>query len=88
MMGATVPGIFSLLTRDFAILIFVAVVISTPVSYFVMEQWLQNFAYAIKIQWWIFILPAIALVAISILAVSYYAIKAATVNPVSSLRYE
>jgi putative ABC transport system permease protein len=87
-LGATVPGIFTLLTRDFAYLIGIAVFIASPISYLVMDRWLMNFAYAINIQWWIFLVPALALMMIAVFAVSYYAIKAAIVNPANSLRYE
>jgi len=76
------------MSKDFLILVGIANLISWPVSYFIMNKWLQNFAYRIDIGWWIFALAAILALFIALLTISFQTIKAATANPVDSLRYE
>lgn len=87
-LGATVTGVVSLLTKDFLKLVFVAFVIASPIAWFIMNKWLQDFAYRINVQWWVFILAGAASVLITIFSVSFKAIKAAIANPVKSLRTE
>lgn len=87
-LGATVTGVASLLTRDFLKLVFVAFVLATPIAWYIMHLWLQDFAYRIEVQWWVFVLAAAASVLITIFSVSFQAIKAAIANPVKSLRTE
>jgi len=77
-----------MLTKDFFILIVIAFTIATPLAYYLMENWLQDFTYRISISWWIFLLAGIVTVIITFLTVSVQAIKAATANPVNSLRTE
>ena len=87
-LGATVPGIVMLLSKDFAKLVLAANVIAWPIAYLIMDRWLQNFAYRINFGWWVFILAGILTLAISIITISYQSIKSATANPIDSLRYE
>jgi predicted permease len=87
-LGATVSQIVQLLSKDFLRLVMLGIVIASPIAYWVMKQWLQNFAYRIEISWWIFTLAGIVAIVIALLTVSYQAIKAALANPVKSLRTE
>jgi putative ABC transport system permease protein len=87
-LGASVAGIVQLLSREFVKLVLVANVIAWPVAYFVMNKWLQDFAYRIAIGWWVFALAGGIALLIALLTVSTQAIKAALANPVEALRYE
>ena len=87
-LGASVSGILMLLSREFTKWIFLANLIACLIAYYIMNKWLQNFAYRVNLNIWIFILSALAALAIALLTVSYQTIKAATVNPVDSIRYE
>ncbi len=87
-LGATVTGILSLLSKDFLKLVLIAFVIATPVAWFVMSKWLEDFAYRSSISLWIFAGTAIAASLITIITISFQAIKAALSNPVKSLRSE
>jgi putative ABC transport system permease protein len=87
-LGASVLGLASLLSKDFLKLVLVAIVITFPIAYWAMEKWLLEFAYHIEIQWWIFALAGIISLLIALITVSYQAVKAALANPVKSLRSE
>lgn len=87
-LGASVSGITSLLSKDFIKLVLIALVIASPIAWFAMHQWLQGFAYRINIGFWVFILAGLLAILIAILTVSFQAIKAAIANPVKSLRSE
>lgn len=87
-LGATVLDIIGLLASDFTRLVIFALVIAFPVSYLVMNNWLNDYAYRIDISWWLFALCALFVVGISWLTVSWHSMRAATVNPVESLRSE
>jgi len=87
-LGSSVTGIVNLLSLDFLKLVFVAVIIASPIAWFIMNKWLQDFAYRINISWWIFFVAAFLAVLVTILTISYQAIKAALANPVKSLRTE
>jgi len=87
-LGATVPNIVNLLSKDFLKLVALAVVIASPVAWIVMHRWLQDFAYRIPIFWWIFVVAAFTAAIIALITVSFQAIKAAVSNPVVSLRSE
>ncbi|MEH6304587.1 ABC transporter permease [Olivibacter sp. CPCC 100613] len=87
-LGASVRGILQLLTKDFLRLVFVAIVIASPLAWWAMNKWLQDFAYRIEIQWWVFAIAGLAAIVIAILTVSFQAIKAALANPTKSLRSE
>ncbi|ASV30549.1 ABC transporter permease [Maribacter cobaltidurans] len=87
-LGASVNGITALLSKDFLKLVCISLFIAIPVSWYVMNRWLQDFAYRIELSWWIFGLAGLAALGIAFITVSYQAIKAARSNPVKSLRAE
>ncbi|NUO00226.1 MAG: ABC transporter permease [Saprospiraceae bacterium] len=87
-LGASVPGISNLLAKDFLKLVFIAIVIASPLAYWAMDRWLSDFAYRIEIQWWMFVLTGFAAVMIAFLTVSLQSVRAALANPVKSLRSE
>jgi putative ABC transport system permease protein len=87
-LGASVAGIVALLSREFVKLVLLANLMAWPVAYFVMNKWLQDFAYRINISWWVFALAGGMALLIALLTVSTQAIKAAVANPVDALRYE
>ena len=85
-LGAGVPRLVSLLSREFILLVGLSTVIATPVAGWGIHRWLEDFAYRASMPWWIFVLAGVAAVAIALVTVSYQAIRAATANPVRSLR--
>ncbi|GAA4446932.1 ABC transporter permease [Nibrella saemangeumensis] len=87
-LGASVPSLVSLLSRDFLKLILIAIVIATPVAWYAMNRWLEDFAYRTDIPWWVFLLAGLLTTIIALLTVSYQSIRAALLNPVTSLRSE
>ncbi len=87
-LGASVPVIVQLLSKDFLKLVIIAVAIATPVAWWVMSKWLQSFTYRVEIGWWMFALAGFIAVFIAMVTVSLQAIKAAVANPVKSLRTE
>ncbi len=87
-LGASTSGIVALLSKDFLKLVLIAFVIATPIAWYAMNQWLQDFAYKIDIPWWIFVLAGLLAIAIALFTVSFQAVKAALANPVKSLRSE
>ncbi len=87
-LGSSAKGIVVLLTRDLLKPVFIATCISLPIGYWVLDKWLQNFAYKTALSWWVFLLAAGITFAIAIITVSLRAVKAALANPVSSLRTE
>jgi ABC-type antimicrobial peptide transport system permease subunit len=87
-LGASVSQIAALLSKDFLKLVLLAFVIATPVAWYAMSQWLQNFAFRIELHWWMFAGAGVVALAIALLTVSFQAIKAALANPVKSLRSE
>ena len=87
-LGASVSGIAIMISREFTKWVVVANVVTTPLAYIVMSQWLRNFAYRTSIGLWIFFLATLAALGIALLTVSFQVIKAASADPVKSLRYE
>lgn len=87
-LGAKVSGIMLLIAKDFLILTGLAVLIASPVAWYFMHRWLQDFAYHVSMQWWVFVLAGGAAVLIAFVTVSMQSIKAALANPVKSLRSE
>jgi len=87
-LGAGVPQLVSLLSREFILLVGLSTVIAAPLAGWGMHQWLQSFAYRTSMPWWIFVLAGIAATVIALLTVSLQTIRAATANPVRSLRVE
>ena len=87
-LGASVTSIVKMFYNDFSKLILISAIIACPVAWYAMDNWLQNFAYRIEITWWMFALAGGIALVIALATVSYQAIKAATANPVESLKYE
>jgi putative ABC transport system permease protein len=87
-LGAGVPHIVGLVSKDFIKLVVIAIVIASPIAWYAMRQWLQDFAYRIQIQWWVFGLAGIVAVLIAFITLSFQSIRAALRNPVKSLRSE
>lgn len=87
-LGASVASITSLLASDFLKLVLLAILLASPVAYYIMQQWLSDFAYHIDIQGWMFVAAGAVVVAIAFLTVSFQSIRAALMNPVKSLRSE
>ncbi|WP_299890982.1 FtsX-like permease family protein [uncultured Lacinutrix sp.] len=87
-LGAKVSTVMKMLTKDFFILLIVALIIATPLAYYLMDNWLANYTYRISINWWVFIIAGLLTMFITMLTVSIQAFKASTANPVNSLRTE
>jgi predicted permease len=87
-LGAQVNGIVAMLSKDFLKLVIIAIVLATPIAWYCMHRWLQDFEYRADITWWIFVLAAVVVVSIALLTVSLQAIRAALANPIRSLRTE
>ncbi len=87
-LGASTASITTLLAKDFLTLVFIAIVIASPIAWYFMQKWLSDFAYRIDMQWWMFAGAGLAAVSIAFLTVGYQSLKAALANPVKSLRSE
>jgi ABC-type antimicrobial peptide transport system permease subunit len=87
-LGASVSGIVQLLSKEYLRLVIIAIALAIPIAWWAMNKWLQNFAYRIQLQWWMFLLAGLIGIAIAMITVSFQAIKAAVANPVKSLRTE
>jgi putative ABC transport system permease protein len=87
-MGASIPSLVSLLSGSFLKLVVIAIVIATPIAWYLMKSWMEGFQYQIGIEWWVFVVAAVLALTVAFLTVSYQAIRAALVNPVKSLRSE
>ena len=86
--GAKISEVMVMLNKDLIKWVIIAFTISSPVAFFVMHKWLENFAYKTSLSWWIFALAGLLTLAIALLTVSWQSWKAATKNPVEALRYE
>ncbi len=87
-LGATVSNIWRLLSTDFVWLIIISCCIASPVAYYYLSQWLEKYAYRIHISGWVFLYAAVGSILLTLLTISWQAIKAAMRNPVKSLRSE
>jgi putative ABC transport system permease protein len=87
-LGASVTGIVPMLGLNFIVLAGLGALIASPIAWYFMQRWLQNFAYSIDISLWVFILSGLAAMLIALFAISFQSIKAAIANPVKSLRTE
>jgi ABC-type antimicrobial peptide transport system permease subunit len=87
-LGATVLNVWQLLSKDFVVLVFISLLIATPISYYFMHNWLRNYEYRTNLSWWVFAITGVGAVMITLLTVSFQSIKAAVANPVKSLRTE
>jgi putative ABC transport system permease protein len=88
LLGAGIPAIFNLLSKDFLKLLFLSVCIASPIAWWVMNKWLQDFAYRISIAWWMFVTVGAICLLIAIVTISFQVTKAAVANPAKSLRAE
>jgi putative ABC transport system permease protein len=86
--GASAANITSMISRDFVILVVVSFIIASPIAWYFMNKWLEDFAYHIAIKWWMFALAGVISVTIALLTVSFQSIKAALTNPIKSLKTE
>jgi hypothetical protein len=87
-MGASVINLWRLLSKDFVVLVIISLFIAIPPAYYFMHNWLQNYPYRTEVSGWIFAATGIGAMVITLLTVSFQAIKAAIANPVKSLRTE
>jgi putative ABC transport system permease protein len=87
-LGASVPNILSLVSKDFIKLVLIAFVIASPIAWYAIHKWLANFAYRISIHWWVFALAGIVTLLIAFVTISLQAVKTAMTNPVKNLRTE
>jgi putative ABC transport system permease protein len=87
-LGSSVPGIVSLLTKEFVSLVLIALVIAAPLAFLITDNWLQGFAYRVQVSWQVFVLAGSVTLSIAIVTVSFQSVKAALANPVNSLRNE
>ncbi len=87
-LGASVMSIIRLLSSDFVKLVVISILIAAPVAWWSLDRWLEDFAYKINIEWWMFAAASVILIVVALLTVSYHSIKTAVMNPVKSLRAE
>jgi putative ABC transport system permease protein len=87
-LGASVQNVVGLLSREFLRLVTIAAVVAFPIAWLAMNKWLENFAYRISMDWWIFLIAGAAAMTIALITVCFQAIKAAIANPVKTLRSE
>ena len=87
-LGATVTNLASLISKDFLRLVLIANGIAFPIGWWAANKWLQNYAYHIKIEWWVFVMSGVLAIGIAMITVCYQAVRAALLNPVKSLRTE
>jgi putative ABC transport system permease protein len=87
-LGASMQTIFKLLTKNFLILILVALAVAIPIAYYLMHTWLQDYEYRIEMSWTIFVFAGLMVTVIALCTISYHAIKSALINPAKVLRSE
>lgn len=87
-LGASVAGIVGLISKDFVKLVVIAIVVASPLAWYALQKWLENYPYRTQINWWVFVVTGVATLAVTIGTVSFQAIRAATADPVRSLRNE
>ncbi len=87
-LGANIGSIVGLLSKDFIKLVLIAIVVATPLAWYVMNRWLEGFAYQVTIQWWIFLISGVLAVIVALVTISFQSVKAAMMNPVNSLKSE
>jgi putative ABC transport system permease protein len=87
-LGASISNIAGMLSKDFIKLVFIAIIISSPIAWYIMNKWLQDFAYRVNFEWWLLAIAGGAAILIAFATISFQSIKAAIANPVDSLRSE
>jgi len=81
-------SVWSMLSKDFVVMVLISFLIATPIAYYFMHNWLQNYSYRTQLSWWIFVATGAGALLVTLLTVSFQSIKAAIANPVKSLRTE
>ena len=87
-LGASPVSLFNLLSKEFLLLVLIALFIASPLAWLVMNKWLENYEYRVPVSWWMFAMAGVLAILIALITVSFQAIKAARANPVRSLRSE
>ncbi|MEO0902812.1 MAG: FtsX-like permease family protein [Bacteroidota bacterium] len=87
-LGANINSVVQLLTADFIKLVGIAFLIASPIAYYLIQLWLQDFSYHVNIKWWVFAVSGVFAVVITLLTVGFQSIKSAMANPIHSLRTE
>jgi ABC-type antimicrobial peptide transport system permease subunit len=87
-LGSSVSRIIRLLSSEYLVLVFISIVIASPIAWWAINKWLDNFAYKMELNWWMFTIPALATLVIAFLTMFFHSYKAARANPVDSLRDE
>jgi putative ABC transport system permease protein len=87
-LGASVSNLWRMLSQDFVLLVIISSFLAVPLAYFLISDWLKQFDYRTELSWWVFIISVLGAITITLLTVSYQAIKASLMNPVKSLRME
>lgn len=87
-LGASAGGIVTMLSKDFLTLVLIAILISSPIAWYFMHQWLQDFAYRVDISWWVFLVSGLGAMLIALVTICFQSIKVAFTNPINSLRSE
>lgn len=87
-LGASIPKIVKILSTDFMVLVLSALLVSVPLGYYAMHRWMENFAYHITLEWWVFVVAGAAALLVSFITISFQTFKAAFTNPIDSLRDE
>jgi ABC-type antimicrobial peptide transport system permease subunit len=87
-LGASTGSLFNLLSKEFLLLVFVAMIIASPIAWLAMNNWLQDYAYRVNISWRVFVIAGVLAILIALITVSFQVIKTAAINPVKSLRME
>jgi ABC-type antimicrobial peptide transport system permease subunit len=87
-LGASISSIIALLSKDFLVLVLIALCIASPIAWWAMSKWLTGFAYHVNLEWWVFVLAGLMAIGVALLTVSYHSIKAALRNPTESLKSE
>ena len=87
-LGASVVSIVELLSKDFIKLILIGLIIATPLSWFGMNKWLENYAFRVEIEWWMFAIAALIAILIALMTISFQSIRAALANPINALNQD
>jgi putative ABC transport system permease protein len=87
-LGASITSIVVLMGRNFLLLVIIAIVTASPIAWYVMNQWLEEFAYRINMSWWLFVIPGITVILIAMMTIGFHTVRTARVNPAHSLKYE
>ena len=87
-MGASVQNVLFILSKNFLTLVGISFLLAVPITWWVMHNWLQDFAYRINMPWWVFLIAGVLAALIAFITISFQAIKAALANPIKSLRTE